>query len=79
MIYTAYKEAPTRPAGEPVVDLPAVAAGYYHSCAVSEDGFASCWGDGTYGRWVQPRNLAFPRKHVATWTKVVPGNAENLQ
>ena len=35
-------------------------------------------GDGTYGRYVQPKNLAFPRKHVATWTKVVPGNAENL-
>jgi len=35
-------------------------------------------GDGTYGRYVQPKNLAFPRKHVATWTKVVPGNAEGL-
>lgn len=36
-------------------------------------------GDGTYGRYVQPKNLAFPRKHVATWIKVVPGNAENLE
>lgn len=35
-------------------------------------------GDGTYGRYVQPKNLAFPRKHVATWTKVVSGNPENL-
>ena len=35
-------------------------------------------GDGTYGRYVQPKNLAFPRKHMATWIKVAPGNPENL-
>jgi hypothetical protein len=35
-------------------------------------------GDGTYNRYKQPRNLAMPKKHVFTWTKVVPGNPENL-
>jgi hypothetical protein len=36
-------------------------------------------GDGTYSRYVQPKNLVMPRRHVFTWTKVVPGNPENLQ
>jgi hypothetical protein len=35
-------------------------------------------GDGTYNMYIQPKNLAIPRKHVWTWTKVVPGNPENL-
>ena len=36
-------------------------------------------GDGTYTRFVQPKNLAMPMKPVATWLKIVPGNPENLQ
>lgn len=36
-------------------------------------------GDGTYNRYKQPGNLAMPKKHVFTWTKVVPGNPENLE
>ena len=36
-------------------------------------------GDGTYSRYKQPKNLAMPKKHVFTWTKVVPGNPENLE
>ena len=36
-------------------------------------------GDGTYNRYKQPKNLAMPKKHVFTWTKVVPGNPENLE
>jgi len=36
-------------------------------------------GDGTYNRYKQPGILAMPKKHVFTWTKVVPGNPENLE
>ena len=36
-------------------------------------------GDGTYSRYKQPKNPAMPKKHVFTWTKVVPGNPENLE
>ncbi len=36
-------------------------------------------GDGTYTRYVQPKNLAMPMKPVAAWTKIAPGNPENLQ
>lgn len=36
-------------------------------------------GDGTYKMYIQPNNLAMPRKHIWTWTKVVPGNPENLK
>ena len=36
-------------------------------------------GDGTYNMYFQPGNLVMPRKHVWTWTKVVPGNPENLK
>jgi hypothetical protein len=36
-------------------------------------------GDGTYNMYIQPGNLIMPRKHVWTWTKVVPGNPENLK
>ena len=36
-------------------------------------------GDGTCNRYKQPGNLAKPKKHVFTWTKVVPGNSETLK
>jgi hypothetical protein len=36
-------------------------------------------GDGSYNRYKQPKNLIKPRVHILTWTKVVPGNPENLK
>lgn len=53
-------------------------------CGHGEGKFENCQevydeGDGTYGRYVQPKSLAKPKKLIGIWTKVVPGNPENLQ
>ncbi|MBK8718084.1 MAG: hypothetical protein IPN32_25640 [Deltaproteobacteria bacterium] len=42
------------PASTDVIDLggfaAAIGAGYFHTCALQDDGFVRCWGDSTYGQ-----------------------------